>query len=441
MKRLPLRVVCALVASITIGLQPLAVDARAGAPEAPATAQATLPLGQRLAGDPGSCADPSRDSSPSRPATSDRPLVFDEFIRPLVDTASTRRAQFATQDPRYHDRVDRDLNARRLNVALLGFGEEHGQTYDGLGISVTIVSLHLDTWEMTSISLSRDIRVPELEDPSAAPPREPWPLRDAYRERGFDGLRPILEAAAGLAVDFQVLIKDVFLRNYLRDVNGPVELVVPKDFHTNFYRLDGKEHGADLIPGGRQVLSPDRAMTFVLGEHIRPDGKADERSYRKNLLLKTLTCQARQKLASKDAGFVFNLLRFSLGELRGQNLATDFDFGLVAGGLGRVAQAFVRTRGNVDATFPGFGAARQLVIHDEVFGDGGVRRVHRIRDQPDSQGIPDHPLVKWEVRGRHLPPHLLIPIGSNPYAEDLVGEYWRSVRVLVRRTLSDPRGE
>src|SRR5437660_1074723 len=93
-----------------------------------------------------SCADQSASAALARPSGS-RPMLFDEFIRPLAETAAAQRAQRAEQDPRVAHRVDQALNARRLNVALLGYGEEHEQTYADAGVSVTIVSLNLDTWE------------------------------------------------------------------------------------------------------------------------------------------------------------------------------------------------------------------------------------------------------------------------------------------------------
>jgi len=382
-----------------------------------------------------SCADQPASAASTRPS-GNRPILFDEFIRPLAETAAAQRAQRAEQDPRYAHRVDQALNARRLNVALLGYGEEHEQTYADVGVSVTIVSFNLDTWDMASISLSRDIRSPELEDQSARePPRWPVTLRAGYKSLGFGGMREILEDATGLAIDFQLVMKDVFLRNYLNDVGGPVELVVPKDFHTNVYRLDGTDHPEDFIPAGRQTLSTDRAMTFVLGEEVDPQLKVDERSYRKDLLLKTLSCQARQRLAAKDAGFALSLVRFAVGELQNQDLSVDFDFKLITAGLGNLAGTFVGSGGDVDASFPQLSGARELVVHEAAFGDGGVRRVHQIAREPDQDGVADSPLVKEEIQMGSLAPYMLIPIGGNPYAADLVSDYWGSVRQLVRATL------
>jgi hypothetical protein len=384
-----------------------------------------------------SCADPQPTARVSRPDANGRTLLFDQFIQPLLQESDHRRAMWMAEDAQYGSRVDKDLNAHRLNVALLGYGEEHDQTYDDTGISITILSLDLETWDLASISLSRDIRAPELEDQSAhEPPRWPITLRAAYKLEGFDGVRRILEDATGLAIDFQVLMKDVVLRNYLDAVSGPVELVVPMDFTTNAYRLDGVDHGPDFIPAGRQTLSTDKAMTFVLGESLDPQGKADERSYRKDLLLKTLSCQSRQRFGARDVPFALNLARFSLGELKNQDLQSDFDLQVLTGALGSLAQGFVTNGGQVDATFPQLGNSRELVIHDEAFGDGGVRRVHHMAAMPDDHGQPDNAFVKEEIGMGSLAPYMLIPIGGNPYTVDPVDAYWPSVRTLIRTTLA-----
>jgi hypothetical protein len=387
---------------------------------------------------PSSCADAAPAAAISRPDSQGRALLFDQFAQPLLDESAQRRARWSAEEPLFAHRVDASLNANRLNIALLGFGEEHEQTYGDTGISVTILSLNLQTWDLMSISLSRDIRVPELEDQSArVPPRWPVTLRAAYKSGGFDQVRAVLEDATGLTIDFQVLMKDVFLRNYLDAVSGPLELVVPQDFATNTYRLDGADHPPDLIAAGRQTLSTDKAMTFVLGEVEDPQGRADERSYRKDLLLRTLVCEAHERFGARDVGFALNLVRFSVGELRNADLSTDFDFSLVTDGLGALAQAFVTNRGDVDTSFPQLGSGRELVVHDEAFGDGGVRRVHYMALQPDANGVSENPLVAEEIQLGSLAPYMLIPPGGNPYAEDLITDYWGPVRSLIRARLTN----
>ena len=56
-----------------------------------------------------------------------------------------------TDDLEYAHRVDEPLNAHRLNVAMLGYGEEHDQTYTDTGVSSR--SFHLTstrgTWRQS----------------------------------------------------------------------------------------------------------------------------------------------------------------------------------------------------------------------------------------------------------------------------------------------------
>ena len=135
---------------------------------------------------------------------------------------------------------------------------------------------------------------------------------------------------------------------------------------------------------------------------------------------------------------MLRLFYFSTSEFRSGSIASDFDLRLIVGGVARVTQALAGARGDVDSTFPEVGAARQIIVNDAMFGRGGVRRVHRIADTPATRGVPDHPLVRQEIRLGALPDHMLIAIGGNPYAEDAVAGYWFSVRDLVRTALLGP---
>ena len=114
---------------------------------------------------------------------------------------------------------------------------------------------------------------------------------------------------------------------------------------------------------------------------------------------------------------------------------SDFDFHLITNGLGTLAQTFVTSHGDVDATFPQLGGGRNLVVHDEAFGDGGVRRVHYMALDPNAYGVLDNAYVTQEISMGSLAPYMLIPLGGNPYSGDLVAEYWGSVRTLIRQRL------
>src|SRR4051812_14441652 len=68
-------------------------------------------------------------TSPSVRPNANEPVLFDQFVGPLVELATRRRQAEIAADPEVQHRIDASLNDHRLNVAVLGYGEEHGQTY------------------------------------------------------------------------------------------------------------------------------------------------------------------------------------------------------------------------------------------------------------------------------------------------------------------------
>lgn len=77
-----------------------------------------------------------------------------------------------------------------------------------------------------------------------------------------------------------------------------------------------------------------------------------------------------------------------------------------------------------------------MVVHDKAFGNGSVTRVHNLRVYPNEENRHDSAKIKQEVAKNLLPDWMLIPDGGNPDAQDLISEYWQSVRRMVKKTLS-----
>ena len=59
--------------------------------------------------------------------------------------------------------------------------------------------------------------------------------------------------------------------------------------------------------------------------------------------------------------------------------------------------------------------------------------MHYIATQPEDA---DNSFVKTEIQMGSLAPYMLIPVGGNPYASDLVKDYWGAVRQLVSARVS-----
>jgi hypothetical protein len=148
------------------------------------------------------------------------------------------RAARKAADPEYSKRINEQLTQNRVNFLVFGYGEEHGETYADFGGSISIVSYDLITGKKTSISLSRDIRTPELETIITRANGEkqsqgPVTLREAFKRKGFEGMREIAEKATGLSVDYQIVMKDTVLQDYLTQISGPIEIEIDKNFLKN----------------------------------------------------------------------------------------------------------------------------------------------------------------------------------------------------------------
>ena len=73
-----------------------------------------------------SCADAASSAAVRKPNADDRTLLFDQFVQPLVEEATRRRARLATQDPLYANRVD-----TTIWDAELGIERDRGRTLMG----------------------------------------------------------------------------------------------------------------------------------------------------------------------------------------------------------------------------------------------------------------------------------------------------------------------
>ncbi len=364
--------------------------------------------------------------------------LFIEIIKPFVEEARRKRAQKEKEDPEYYHRVDKELNENRINLVIFGYSEEHGDTYEQYSGAPTILSYDMNTGEIGVIHLSRDIRVPELERRFPDDLMETQRVRSIYKKGGFDLMGNICERITGLSSDFQIVMKDVVLKNAIDQlVDGKLSLTIPKDHDTASFRLDGIEYGEEYIPKGTRDINTSDLMRYILAEDKNPGGKEDERSYRKNEVLETLSQKIREK-AKKDPLFMIKVLNFIKGEIDSKNIQTDFDTNLLSRSwqfLGGLAGAFGKSlaAGKVESHTPEINKNQMHVFHDPFFGDGGVIRVHNIKDNPDIQR--DNPTVIKEAQQGKLPDWMLIPTKGNPYASDLVKDYWQSTRQIVKQTL------
>jgi hypothetical protein len=397
-----------------------------------------------------------------------RPVTLGDIAaRPLMEDAWQRRAARLRDDPGAARRVNDVLSRGRYSVAVFGWGEEHGETYAELGGSISVLSFDVATGAIDTISLSRDIRTPEIERALKVSGSSPQVLRRVYRAGvdsgvgGFQLMRAAVESITGLQIDHQVLFKDIFVKDFLdlliEKSGRKLSINVEKEHTLAAFRLGGVDFPAGTrIDAGRQEMSSVEAMRYILAEDANPQGRQDERSYRKMALFRAVLAQL-QPLLQRDLSNVANPMATTLlddfrvfldqqgrfGHLVFEHDAVrDLLLDLFSRGywarrmLWRGYENLSTLRSLDEIKSDTVRANRQIVIHDPYFGDGGVRRVHNIRNQPQpwdnpgivaevTSGMLKDPTISW----------MLIPDGGDPYASDLVTGYWAATRSLVRRTL------
>lgn len=374
--------------------------------------------------------------------TPEKPVnLAEKFLEPLINEALERRKQRQRTDPEYTRRVDQELNTNRINFLLFGYGEEHGDTYADYGGSISVLSYDIKTGQIASFSLSRDIRTPELESLMPADKRKARQIRYVYKDGGFDLMRKITERATGLSVDFQIVLKDTAIRDFIEEISGPLAVKVDKSHGTSPYRLGGTEYPKDFIAAGEQELETKQAMRFILAEDQRPGGKEDERSYRKNILMRAIKKKVLDRVKSNPLEALQLALKingFLESRVKTKDMELDFDLNLISRGLqgaGNALKEFTMSLGRAKLITPDDEISKEASIHDPYFGDGSVTRVHNLKNSPDDPNRHDSQTIREDVEKGYMPDWMLIPDGGDPLAEDLIEGYWKSIRKLVRSKL------
>ncbi len=359
--------------------------------------------------------------------------LFDVLMAPLAEEAKRRRAELARTDPEYAKRVDAALNEGRVNFLLFGYGESHEPPATEKAIigSHSIISYDLRTRQAAIISLTHDIRAPEIERALTRQGQKLIAFRmdQAYNVGGFKLMRTMLEDATGLSVDFQVTFKDSVIQDLVDGVFNGVEVDVPMAFDVHPFYLDGKKYERGHFDKGPQRLSGRQAIQFIKTVPIA-EGAYDrslEHNVRKALIFDALLKAVDSSYM--DQGFWLRGSAFLTGELLTGAVTYDFDpVGLVINNIGTTASSLQTYVGRGKAgrmNLPRFTVSKYVV--DPAQGDGGVQWINA--------NAAVNPTTRKDIdEGVYPSLDMEVPIDANPYG-DLPTEYWTSVRTLVRESL------
>ncbi|HEX5417980.1 MAG TPA: LCP family protein [Chloroflexota bacterium] len=358
------------------------------------------------------------------PAPTPLPLdTFQSLIHPFAEEATTRRAARRAADPTYDRRVDPELSDGRINFGILGYGPTYEPPFrDQIG-SPTVLSLNLSQRLIDLVSLTHDLRAPEIERYQGAhgAPPDPTKIDQAYWRGGFDLNRLVMEDATGIALDFQITIDDQAILAFVDDVLGHLDVDVPVSLDTAPYELGQQMYPGSHFAAGPQAMTGQRVLEYMKSIETVHDISA-ERNVRKSVVFGALFSFIQQH--ATDPFFWLHTIDFVNQQTAQKRITADFDVGrLVTGNLNQVARGMISfaTRGDHANVMPKLN--RSVYVVDRTSGDGGSEWV----------SLSDNPIV-WQDLDLKKYPNLSfqVPLQSNPYAIDLPDDYWWSTRRRIK---------
>lgn len=358
--------------------------------------------------------------------------LFDALMIPLANQARQRRADTARRDPEFSKRIDGALNEGRVNFLLFGYGETHEPplTERALIGSHTIISYDTRTRRADIVSLTHDIRAPEIERELTKRGEKPTAQRidRAYFVGGFQLQRKMIENATGLAIDYQIVFRDAAMQRLVDEVFEGVQVTAPMAFDAHPFYLDGVKYPRGHFPQGPQTLNGRQTIQFIKTVQVAEGlyDKVLEHNARKSLVFDALLRALREKY--DDGAFWLKGAAFIAREWFSGAIVCDFDpLALIVNNIGSATAHLPRTRGT--ASLPTI--QRSLYIVDPAHGDGGVQWVNA--------NAAVNPITQRDIDAGMYPTFAMaVPLNANPYG-DLVTGYWTLVRALVKESLLERR--
>jgi len=373
---------------------------------------------------------------PEGPVILENPNLFDRLMEPFVKEAEKLREERRQLSPEYERRIDWEFNRGRINFALYGYGETHEPPATERGIigSHTIISYNTRTRKVDIVSLTHDIRAPEIERFKKArgeTQSSAMKNHQAYPTGGFDLMREVLEDATGLSCDFQIAFRDRTIAFAIDRMFGRIPVDVPLNFRVHPYYLDGKKYPASEFRRGRQELTGEEAIQYIKTVPIETTATYDKR-LEHNARKYSVLSGVKEALKANAINPLFWVNAFRFVKDSNDEKLIDYDFdsqkllqnniGWIFGNLG----GFIVTDASGKSVMPEMG--KNIYIHDPKSGAGGVQWVNGNADI--------NPSTRRDInRGEFPDRNMAVPLGSNSQSSDLVKGYWWYLRSHIKRLI------
>lgn len=403
----------------------------------------------------GSFLNPKNSPSPSVSEETTHNLISN-FMDPFVAESRIRRQRHLREmGEKYRHRVDLGLNDDKVNFLFSISGYNFEPPFMKIPVileSHSLLSFNQRSGKFDSVSITHDTRAPEIEryiQRDDDGPVKPIKISDARRIGGFRLARRVFENATGLAVDFQLALTEDAVVTFVDDVVKGLDITVPKTFKTSpivyknlLYPDPTKNERKDfplVFEAGEQRLSGLRTIQFIKAVPEEGESGYDktlEHNARKFIVFEALSRSLRNK--ALDIGFWWHLnsfLRESFNNKTDAGIACDFNpAALILDDLPSMIGSILRARLERKKLALSVGTGTSVYIVDQRSGDGGVTWITSDKGNP----ITESDLAK----GVYTDPSqrrlydMEIPIGGDPYADDLIEGYWKRIRKLVKEKLT-----
>lgn len=376
-------------------------------------------------------------------------ITSEILINMLEDEATKRRAERRSKNPAEYDkRVNAELNKNRVNIVLFGYGamkwyEAGGaQSTQPFRGSQSILSIDTRTGKIDVITPTGQTIAPEVRKHQLGRGEKDakfdW-VDKAYHVGGFELQRLVIENMTGLSADFQVVLQDSAIKTLVDQVFQGLKMDVPSELETMPFMLDGIEYPEGKFQKGEQILKGVQtvqyikalAKSFVQGKWIL-DAEPNPRKHHvfKNMM-KTFE---GNKL---NLGFWLRLKSFLDESTAQKKVETDIDAGaMILSALSPItAISFMRKK------MGGLTSPNKLTINKTIFmqdpntgADGGVSWIQGSQSPHIKKAVQENLVAVF---------HNSVPSGNNtnPFSDNLVDDYWKSTRELVRERLTGTKQE
>ncbi len=363
--------------------------------------------------------------------------VFDSALIPLLKEAKNRREA----DPSYARLADWDLNRERLNFLLFGYGDslepspENPEPQPAKIGSPTLVTLNLITHQVALVSLTHDLRSPEVEKALGilGKPLSAQRLDRAYLDPAvgsFKLLREVLTGATGLYPDYIIAFSDLAIKDLVDEVFLGLAIDVPEAFDVQPFFLEGVTYQAGHFEKGPQRFDGRRAI-----QYIKTVPKAEkyppslEHNVRKQQVFSALNDGWRK--AMLDPTFWLRVVTFPKRELDRKRIVYDFDHFILIGSLETVAGSlsnYAVLGKSLSVGWPYLEPNLALYIVDKSCSlDPQIAAVRWV----DANVLDDEFMQRDLANGIYPKGFgIEVPYFANPYG-NLPQDYWREVRKYI----------